>query len=945
MNDSILSQLNPRQREAAETIDGPLLIVAGPGSGKTRLITYRIAYLMRVAGVSPGRIAAVTFTNKAAREMKERVRDVVSYGAERLTLGTFHAFCAQVLRRDGEAIGLDRAFAIYDDADQVEMIKRGMRETDVDPKRFAPRAVQSAISGAKSQLLTAQGFAARTASYFDEVVGRVYERYESLMNQSSAADFDDLLLKTYILLSERDEVARKYRERYVHFMIDEFQDTNVAQYAIARLIAGEHRNLCAVGDPDQSIYSWRNADIRNILSFQTDFPDAKIIALEQNYRSTQTILDASSKLISSNTQRVEKNLFTRNGKGAPIAMAEGYDEEEEAQLVLREVNALTSGRGGGASGGRKYALGEIAVMYRVNAQSRALEEGCLRYGVPYQLIGGVKFYQRQEVKDLAAYLRLIANPSDDVSLVRVINRPTRGIGRRTLDELTRAARDGGTSMFDAIGGGESAEPEEPASALGGAPSASSGGGLSIASGAFTPRAARALGDFRDMILRLRAETQSSNIVELMDKTLDSTGYRRYLSDQDDGEDRLDNINEFRTAARDYLDMDAPAALTAFLESVSLVSDVDNLDEKPDSLTLITLHQAKGLEYPVVFMVGMEDGLAAPLALGGRPGEPRGRAPPVLRGHDARERAAVPDARVPARIPGGKRTKPAVQISARHPPRADSGRQGGAGRGATAQAARAPAPNADVDVVDIAIRPARRRLRLRTRLDRTPPDGDADDAVSGRRPPRAAPPIAVSAPVVVFSPAVVLAAAATGATGAQIRHGSVPAVGKARTAADTPPPLVRRAPAIPRLRHRRQSSPRLIRRRHSNPLRTRRLGLPSDRSLQGRRRREAPAAVVRQAGEGGVGRVGISRSRTEFDAMARWRDGAKGWGNGGITPPIFDSHSRAMPFHSRVLSFHSRALPRHSRESGNPDGFSQVRYPKSSTNRNQRIPSPFMGLQG
>ena len=604
MNDNLLSQLNPRQREAAQTIDGPLLIVAGPGSGKTRLITYRIAYLMRVAGVSPGRIAAVTFTNKAAREMKERVRDVVSYGAERLTLGTFHAFCAQVLRRDGEAIGLDRAFAIYDDADQIDMIKRAMRETDVDPKRVAPRAVQSAISGAKSQLLTAQGFAARTASYFDEVVGRVYERYESLMNQSAAADFDDLLLKTYLLLNEKEEVARKYRERYVHFMIDEFQDTNVAQYAIARLIAGEHRNLCAVGDPDQSIYSWRNADIRNILSFQTDFPDAKIIALEQNYRSTQTILDASSKLISANTQRVEKNLFTRNGAGAPIAMSEGYDEEEEAQLTLREINALVRGRGGA----RKYALGEIAVMYRVNAQSRALEEACLRYGVPYQIIGGMKFYQRQEVKDLAAYLRLIANPSDDVSLVRVINRPTRGIGRRTMDELTRLARDSGMSMFDAIAGGESGENSEnaePASALGGAPPPS--GGLS-ASAAFTPRAARALGDFRKMILRLREETRTSNIIELMDKTLDISGYRRYLSDQDDGEDRLDNINEFRAAARDYIDMDAPAALTAFLESVSLVSDVDNLEEKPDSLTLITLHQAKGLEYPVVFMVGMEDGL-------------------------------------------------------------------------------------------------------------------------------------------------------------------------------------------------------------------------------------------------------------------------------------------------------------------------------------------------
>ena len=604
MNDNLLSKLNPRQREAAETIDGPLLIVAGPGSGKTRLITYRIAYLMRVAGVSPGRIAAVTFTNKAAREMKERVREVVSYGAERLTLGTFHAFCARILRRDGEAIGLDRAFAIYDDADQIEMIKRAMRETDVDPKRVAPRAAQSAISGAKSQLLTAQGFSARTASYFEEIVGRVYERYESLMNQSAAADFDDLLLKTHILLSEKDDIARKYRERYVHFMIDEFQDTNVAQYAIARLIAGGHRNLCAVGDPDQSIYSWRNADIRNILSFQTDFPDAKIIALEQNYRSTQTILDASSKLISANTQRVEKNLFTRNGAGAPIAMSEGYDEEEEAQLTLREINALVRGRGGV----RKHALGEIAVMYRVNAQSRALEEACLRYGVPYQIIGGMKFYQRQEVKDLAAYLRLIANPSDDVSLVRVINRPTRGIGRRTMDELTRLARDSGTSMFDAIAGGEGGEDSEnaePASALGGAPPAS--GGLS-ASAAFTPRAARALGDFREMIVRLRAETRTSNIIELMDKTLDATGYRRYLSDQDDGEDRLDNINEFRAAARDYIDMDAPAALTAFLESVSLVSDVDNLEEKPDSLTLITLHQAKGLEYPVVFMVGMEDGL-------------------------------------------------------------------------------------------------------------------------------------------------------------------------------------------------------------------------------------------------------------------------------------------------------------------------------------------------
>ncbi len=591
MNTDMLSQLNDRQREAAETIDGPLLIVAGPGSGKTRLITYRIAYLMRVVGVSAGRIGAVTFTNKAAREMKARVESVVSYGAERLTLGTFHAFCARTLRSDGEAIGLDRSFAIYDDPDQLEMIKRSMRETDVDPKRFAPRALQSAISGAKSQLLTADGFGLRTASYFDEVAGRVYARYESLMAQSNAVDFDDLLLKTYLLLSEQDAVAQKYQDRYVHFMIDEFQDTNVAQYAIARLIAQKHRNLCVVGDPDQSIYSWRNADIRNILSFQSDFPDAKTVALDQNYRSTQTILDASSRLISANTQRVEKDLYTTNGKGAPISMSEGYDEEEEAQLVLREISSLTRSTRGSPA---RYGLGDIAVMYRVNAQSRALEEACLRYGIPYQLIGGTKFYQRQEVKDLAAYIRLIANPNDDVSLVRVINLPTRGIGRRTMDELTRLARERGVSMFEAI------QIISPQTDLGGP----------LVSGAFTARAARALGDFRELILGLRSESESCSLIELIDKALDRSGYRKFLTERDEqqAEDRLDNINEFRNAARDYLDLEPAEALSAFLESVSLVSDVDNLDEKPDSLTLITLHQAKGLEYPVVFMVGMEDGL-------------------------------------------------------------------------------------------------------------------------------------------------------------------------------------------------------------------------------------------------------------------------------------------------------------------------------------------------
>ena len=590
MPPDILSGLNERQREAVEAIDGPLLIVAGPGSGKTRLITSRIAYLLGVVGVYPSRIAAVTFTNKAAREMRARVDSVASYDAPRLTMGTFHAFCARTLRQDGEAIGLDRNFGIYDDSDQLDVIKRGMGELEIDTKQFAPRAILSAISGAKSQLLTAEGFRMRTASYFDEVVGRVYERYETLMARSDAVDFDDLLLKTYFLLNERPDIAEKYQDRYVHFMIDEFQDTNVAQYAIARLIAQKHRNLCVVGDPDQSIYSWRNADIRNILSFQEDFPDARIVALEQNYRSTQTILDAASRLISANSQRVEKELFTDNGKGVPIEMAEGYDEEEEAQYVLREVGSLTRS---GIGSRKKYKLGDIAVMYRVNAQSRALEESCLRYGIPYQVVGGMKFYQRQEVKDLAAYLKLLTNPHDDVSLLRVINMPTRGIGRRTLDELRRLARDSEMSMFDAI--------------LNATPDASLGGPM--VSGPFTARAARALGNFRELIVKLRSEVENGDLVELIDKVLDGSGYRKYLADSGErADERLDNINEFRNAARDYLDLPTAEGLNAFMESVALVSDVDSMEDKPDSLTLITLHQAKGLEYPVVFMVGMEDGL-------------------------------------------------------------------------------------------------------------------------------------------------------------------------------------------------------------------------------------------------------------------------------------------------------------------------------------------------
>ncbi len=586
--------LNERQCEAVQAIGGPLLIVAGPGSGKTRVITHRIAYLMGDAGVAPHRIAALTFTNKAAREMQSRLfgrsEDDPSspllgwrWRNSGLAVGTFHSFCARLLRTDGEAMGLDRNFAIYDAADQNAAIKRAMAEVDVNQKAFSPGAVLSIISKAKSELVGVEGFGLRKQNYLDEIAHRVYEQYEHMLAQSSALDFDDLLFRTYTLLTEFPSVAEKYQERYVHFMIDEFQDTNVAQYAIARRIAERHNNLAVVGDPDQSIYSWRNADIRNILMFQRDFPSAQVISLEENYRSTSTILDAATRVISSNSQRIERSLWTNNGVGSPIVAREEYDEGDEAQYVVREVHRLTRSEG--------YALGDIAVMYRVNAQSRALEEACRRYGVAYQIVGGIKFYQRQEIKDVAAYLRLVANPHDDVALSRVINVPTRGIGQRTVDNLLRAARDRGTSMFAAI------------ESMG-----ESGGGAFP----LRPAQAQALARFRELIGRLTEDSRTLDLVELIDEVMEQTGYKRHIEESAEtserAEDRLDNVQEFRGAAREFTHLGMEEGLTAFLEGISLVSDVDSFEEQPDAITLITLHQSKGLEFPVVFMVGMEEGL-------------------------------------------------------------------------------------------------------------------------------------------------------------------------------------------------------------------------------------------------------------------------------------------------------------------------------------------------
>ena len=577
----ILAELNPAQRQAVEAINGPLLILAGPGSGKTRVITHRVAYLVRVVGVNPRRIMAVTFTNKAAREMEERLHKLVSGSVQDLTLGTFHAICARILRRDGQAIGIDAKFVIYDDDDQISLLKRSLQDLALDPKQFAPRALQSVISNAKSQMLTPSDFLQRGRSYFEEVTQRVYERYQTLLTESSALDFDDLLMKTVLLFRQDPELLERYQSRYLHIQVDEFQDTNLVQYELMKQLAGKYRNICVVGDPDQSIYSWRSADLRNILNFEKDYPDAKVVLLEQNYRSTKLILEAASHVISANKQRKPKDLWTENEQGVPVAVIESYSEEEEAQYVVSEIDKLVRSS--------EVKSGDCAVMYRTNAQSRVLEEAFIRYGMPYKLVAGTRFYERREVKDVIAYLRLIQNPYDTVSLLRVINVPQRGIGERSLDELTRWARSQGVNEYRAL------------QLL--AESKDSGADLP-----FSVRTVKALAGFAVMMAGFIEKSRKLNLVELFDLVVESSGYKQYLAGLVDGEERWENILELRGVAQDYREMKSTEGLVAFLEGVALVSDVDSLEEKVNTVTLITLHQAKGLEFPVVFIVGMEDGI-------------------------------------------------------------------------------------------------------------------------------------------------------------------------------------------------------------------------------------------------------------------------------------------------------------------------------------------------
>ena len=611
MTGDMLAGLNPPQREAVTAGDGPLLILAGPGSGKTRVIAHRIAYLVEQAGVAPWRIAAVTFTNKAAREMRDRVLALLGAQARDLTMGTFHSVCSRILRVEGGAIGIDRGFSIYDDGDQVALVKRAFLELAIDSRRVNPRAVLSVISKAKSELKTPEDYAREAADYFQEVAGRVYKTYQRLLDENRALDFDDLIVRTVELFRVHEPALDKYRQRYLHLLVDEFQDTNIAQYVLTRLLASGHGNVCVVGDPDQSIYAWRSADVRNILNFERDFPNAHVVVLEQNYRSTQTILDSAQSVISLNQQRKEKALWTNNGRGQPVILLVGRDEQDEARLIVEEIQRLMK------SESRQPK--DFAIMYRTNAQSRAIEEALVDRRIPYRLVGGTRFYERREIKDILAYLRAINNPFDSISLLRVINAPARGIGSKSLDELVNWAARCELPVYSALQLLDAWERGE-VGAQGLAP-------LPAPPPRFQTRTTRVLLRFLRLLNELIARAASGPLTDLIGELLVHIEYRRFLIDQyDDGEERWDNVQELLTVASQYQDgvvpRDEPAAereaeqdggvraglLAAFLEDIALVADVDDLDERADSVTLITLHAAKGLEFPVVFIAGLEEGL-------------------------------------------------------------------------------------------------------------------------------------------------------------------------------------------------------------------------------------------------------------------------------------------------------------------------------------------------
>ncbi|MAS36882.1 MAG: hypothetical protein CL610_22960 [Anaerolineaceae bacterium] len=577
MADNLIDGLNPKQREAVTAGSGPVIIYAGPGSGKTRVLTHRIAWLVKEMGVYPGAIMAVTFTNKAASEMRLRAEGLLSGRLKGIQIGTFHAICARILRREAENTPYRTDYLIYDTDDQVSVVTQAMNELGIDTKRYSPRRVLGAISNAKNELITPGQF--KAVDYFHEIVGRVYPSYQEILVANNAMDFDDLLMQTVLLLRDNPEVAEKYGRFYEHILVDEFQDTNMAQYKLVQLFGQPQNNIFVVGDEDQGIYAFRGADYRNVQHFRQDFPNAKMIILAQNYRSTQIVLDAARAVIDKNPHRQQKDLFTDRKGGAKVYLYEAYNEAEEGEYVAQKVELLRHRD--------RLNYKDFAVMYRTNAQSRAVEEAFIRENVPYKLVGGVGFYKRREVRDMLAYLRAVHNPDDTVSFNRIINVPKRGIGKKSLADFQ------GWASQQHMGYGQALDR--------------------LLEGDTNPLSGRALNSLVDFGKHLRhwqQIAQDGNLVALFDNIMAGTHYRLYLHEISDRPEQITERDENLQELRGRLEMaqNDEASLSDFLTETALVADVDTLDEDADAVTLLTLHSAKGLEFPVVFITGMEDGL-------------------------------------------------------------------------------------------------------------------------------------------------------------------------------------------------------------------------------------------------------------------------------------------------------------------------------------------------
>jgi DNA helicase-2/ATP-dependent DNA helicase PcrA len=573
--ETYLEDLNPAQREAVLTTEGPLLVIAGAGSGKTRVLTRRIAHLLAAVGAKPPEILAITFTNKAATEMRERVVDLVGPPARACWVMTFHAACGRILRREAQRLGYKSNFTIYDTADQLRLVKQCLESLDRDPKRFTPRGILSQISNAKNQLIGPVEYASRVASFYDQTVADVYELYQKRLFAANAVDFDDMLFLTVDVLERFPEAKEKWQKAFRYVLVDEYQDTNHAQYRFLQLLAEKHSNVFAVADPDQSIYAFRGADIRNVLEFERDFPGARSIVLDQNYRSTNNILEAANAVIRHNRERKDKNLWSELGDGEPVRVIEVEDEHSEARYVAAEIAMLVE---------QGYSGSEIAVFYRTNAQSRVLEDILVRQGIAYQVIGGPRFYERAEVKDLVAYLQVIDNPFDALSLLRIANRPRRGIGDSTLARLMTFADQAVMSLWEAMDRAEAA-------GVGTAPQ-------------------KAVVSFRTLIQSLMSAAQELEVPELIERVLQQSGTTEALEAERtiEADGRIENLQELVSLAREWQEQNTEPTLSSFLQEVSLYSDQDTIRGESSLVTLMTLHNAKGLEYRAVYLIGMEEGI-------------------------------------------------------------------------------------------------------------------------------------------------------------------------------------------------------------------------------------------------------------------------------------------------------------------------------------------------